>query len=75
MQTLNSMSSEAQSVSQVVAEPVESPCQRRCCLDDDDTCVGCGRTLNEIRAWSESDTAQRLAICQRAGQRLLQGNT
>ncbi|ARU90826.1 Fe-S protein [Pseudomonas sp. M30-35] len=54
---------------------MESPCQRRCCLDDDDTCVGCGRTLNEIRAWSESDTAQRLAICQRASQRLLQGNT
>ncbi|MGX5221397.1 DUF1289 domain-containing protein [Pseudomonas segetis] len=65
------MSSEPQAAAPV---RIESPCQRRCCLDDDDTCLGCGRTLDEIRAWNESDAQQRLAICQRASQRLLQAN-
>ena len=31
---------------------VASPCVSICCLDDDDVCIGCGRTLDEIRRWS-----------------------
>ena len=26
--------------------PVESPCRRKCCLDDADVCLGCGREHN-----------------------------
>ncbi|WP_340680762.1 DUF1289 domain-containing protein [Paraglaciecola sp.] len=33
---------------------VESPCIRNCCLDANDLCVGCFRTLEEILSWSES---------------------
>uniref|UniRef100_UPI0030D91EE8 DUF1289 domain-containing protein n=1 Tax=Pseudomonas sp. EL_65y_Pfl2_R95 TaxID=3088698 RepID=UPI0030D91EE8 len=54
---------------------VESPCQRRCCLDTADVCVGCGRTLDEILAWNEADSSQRLLICQGASQRMLQRNS
>jgi hypothetical protein len=47
-------------------EGVASPCVRNCCLDDRDVCMGCGRSLDEIRAWSESDDAARRAILDRA---------
>lgn len=32
--------------------PVESPCIKNCCLDDNDICVGCFRSLAEITRWS-----------------------
>ncbi|TXH94493.1 MAG: DUF1289 domain-containing protein [Pseudomonas sp.] len=50
--------------------PVESPCRRKCCLDDADVCLGCGRTLSEILEWGRADRARRLHICQAAGRRL-----
>ncbi|AGI26658.1 hypothetical protein H681_23955 [Pseudomonas sp. ATCC 13867] len=39
-----------------------SPCCRRCCLDEADVCVGCGRTLGEILEWNEADGERRRAI-------------
>ena len=30
----------------------ESPCVDICTLDDDDQCVGCGRTLDQISRWA-----------------------
>lgn len=48
---------------------VPSPCIRNCCLDEQDVCLGCGRSLDEIRLWSESDDAERLAILGRAAGR------
>lgn len=53
-------------------EVVPSPCISVCLLSDDRSrCEGCFRTLDEIRAWSGADSAQRRAIwvqlLQRAG--------
>lgn len=31
--------------------PVPSPCVRVCTLNDDDVCIGCKRTVDEIKAW------------------------
>lgn len=45
---------------------VNSPCIRVCCLDDDDVCLGCYRTLNEITGWaamSEPDKSECLSRC------------
>lgn len=47
-----------------------SPCVRNCCLDDNDVCIGCGRTLDEIRLWGIVDAQQRLEIRQRADERV-----
>ena len=45
------------------SEVVPSPCISVCRLTDDRSgCVGCFRTLEEIRAWSGADSAQRRAI-------------
>ena len=43
-----------------------SPCIRQCCLDDADECIGCGRTLEEIRGWHTADASGRQAILDRA---------
>jgi len=37
----------------------ESPCIRECCLDDDNICLGCFRSLNEITHWTQVDEKTR----------------
>jgi uncharacterized protein len=40
-----------------------SPCVRMCTLDPETSmCVGCGRTLPEIAAWTRMSEAERQAI-------------
>ena len=51
------------------APGVASPGVRNCCLDERDVCLGCGRSLDEIRVWSEADDAERLRILERAAAR------
>ncbi len=46
------------------SEP-QSPCRRHCCLDDQDTCVGCYRTLSEICGWSEYSDSEKRAVLKR----------
>lgn len=46
------------------------PCRRNCCLDQDDICLGCGRSLTEICGWHQADAAQKEQILQQAEQRL-----
>ena len=62
---MSSKSSEPDEVPEVA-----SPCRRQCCLDDQDVCLGCGRTLAEILAWGQADGARRRAICSAALMRL-----
>lgn len=55
------------------AAPPPSPCVSVCRLDDEGRwCLGCGRTLAEIGAWSSADATQQTAIVERARQRLAQ---
>ncbi|MDP2636069.1 MULTISPECIES: DUF1289 domain-containing protein [unclassified Pseudoalteromonas] len=53
-------------VKRLLDEP-GTPCVRRCCLDADDTCIGCFRTLEEILSWrglSEAQKKQVMAECE-----------
>lgn len=46
---------------------IHSPCVRQCCLDDNDICIGCYRTLQEICRWqalSDAEKQQVLVQCQ-----------
>ncbi|HEY4971670.1 MAG TPA: DUF1289 domain-containing protein [Steroidobacteraceae bacterium] len=47
----------------------QSPCIRNCCLDDDLTCLGCFRSLEEIKEWGVVDTLRRHIILQNANRR------
>lgn len=44
------------------SKSVESPCIRHCTLNEDDICVGCYRSLDEIVAWGTSTAAEKSAI-------------
>jgi predicted Fe-S protein YdhL (DUF1289 family) len=48
---------------------VPSPCVRRCTLNEDDICVGCGRTLTEITQWTRMDWNEQAACVARAAAR------
>jgi uncharacterized protein len=48
---------------------VPSPCVRNCCLDDDLTCLGCFRSLDEIKEWGIADNHRRHIVLQNAKQR------
>ena len=41
---------------------IKSPCIRHCCLDGDDVCVGCYRTITEIMDWQKSTQSEKLDI-------------
>jgi len=43
-------------------ETIDSPCVRNCCLNEDDICLGCGRSLQEIVRWSNSSNVDKQAI-------------
>lgn len=47
----------------------QSPCIRNCCLDDDLTCLGCFRSLDEIKEWGLADNHRRRIILRNAAQR------
>jgi predicted Fe-S protein YdhL (DUF1289 family) len=49
--------------------PAQSPCVRDCCLGDDLTCLGCFRTLEEIKEWGLADEQRRREILDNAEQR------
>ena len=50
---------------------VPSPCRSQCKLDEDKVCIGCGRTIDDIRAWRDMPDAERLACVARAEARRL----
>ena len=42
------------------------PCVRNCCLNEEDICLGCFRSLSEILSWhdlSEEEKITALAVC------------
>ena len=45
---------------EIIGSP-PSPCVRNCCLDDQDICLGCFRSITEICAWHDASDAEKLA--------------
>lgn len=39
-----------------------SPCVRNCCLDENDICIGCFRSMEEIMQWANLDEEQKKQI-------------
>jgi uncharacterized protein len=48
---------------------IQSPCVGNCCLDDDLTCLGCFRSLEEIKEWTVVHEHRRRVILRNAEQR------
>ncbi|MBL4783401.1 MAG: DUF1289 domain-containing protein [Porticoccaceae bacterium] len=41
---------------------IASPCVRNCCLNEEDICLGCFRSLDEILTWRAASNKQRQAV-------------
>lgn len=48
---------------------IESPCVRHCTLDDNDICLGCFRSIDEICAWGAASNEKRLEFLELAAAR------
>jgi uncharacterized protein len=48
---------------------IESPCVDNCCLDENEICLGCFRSLQEILQWDSLGNRDRLAVLRNASQR------
>lgn len=53
---------------------VESPCIRNCCLNDDDICMGCFRTLDEIKAWLSLTDREKFEVLRKCQERKTESN-
>ncbi len=53
---------------------IESPCISICALDDNDICMGCFRSVEEITRWSQADDSERKAILAVSGERARKNN-
>jgi predicted Fe-S protein YdhL (DUF1289 family) len=51
---------------------IPSPCVRNCCLNNNDICLGCHRSIKEIMQWSHSDDKQKMFILAAVQRRLIQ---
>ncbi|MBI3917697.1 MAG: DUF1289 domain-containing protein [Betaproteobacteria bacterium] len=41
---------------------VPTPCVRNCCLDGDDICLGCYRSVSEIMHWSGASDEEKMEV-------------
>ncbi|MDE1463635.1 DUF1289 domain-containing protein [Spartinivicinus poritis] len=46
-----------------------SPCVRNCCLDNNDVCIGCFRSLAEIMEWHTATEMRRKQILENSVRR------
>ena len=49
---------------------IKSPCVRNCCLDRQDVCIGCGRTVEEIVRWGDAADVEKAIILKVAKKRI-----
>jgi len=48
---------------------VKSPCVAVCALDENDVCIGCYRTGDEIINWGIMDNTQKAEVLEKVAQR------
>ena len=51
-------------------EEPRSPCISVCVLDEDDICMGCYRSADEITDWFMASRAEKLEVLRRARERM-----
>ncbi len=48
---------------------LHSPCVRNCHLNEEEICLGCFRSIDEITGWSQAGDDERLVIMDNASKR------
>ena len=60
------------SLTGITRKYMESPCIKICKLNEEDVCIGCGRTKEEITGWRSMNDEERTKKIQEVTQRILQ---
>jgi len=45
---------------------IDRPCLKKCTLDKNDVCIGCFRTLDDMRCWHSSSQGEKVEMLQLA---------
>ena len=53
---------------------IASPCVKNCCLNEDDVCIGCFRSIEEICGWSAAEEGGKLKVLEQANLRRTQSS-
>ncbi len=48
---------------------VEVPCIRKCCLNDEDICLGCFRTFEDMKVWRSLTREEKVTVLHLAKKR------
>lgn len=54
---------------------INKPCIRRCCLNEEDVCLGCFRTFDDMLQWNKANSTEKMKMLQKAGQRKKEHNS
>ena len=68
MDDKNKQTSQVDSVNEV-DKVIKSPCVSICCLDDDDICLGCFRSCDEICKWGAMSNDERKDVMKKVAER------
>ena len=68
MDDKNKQTSQIDSVNEV-DKVIKSPCVSICCLDDDDICLGCFRSCDEICKWGAMSNDERKDVMKKVAER------
>lgn len=53
---------------------INKPCIRRCCLNEEDVCLGCFRTFDDMLQWNKANSAEKTKMLEMAEQRKIEHN-
>lgn len=48
---------------------IEKPCIRKCCLDENDICLGCFRTFDDMIKWHKTTIEEKNTMLKEAKER------
>jgi len=48
---------------------IDKPCIKKCCLNEDDVCLGCFRTFDDMVQWHKSNIEEKTKMLKMAKER------
>ena len=52
-----------------IVSTVEKPCIRNCCLNEEDVCLGCFRTYDDMLVWRSLSYDEKVRLLEKAKER------
>lgn len=53
---------------------INKPCIKKCCLNEEEICLGCFRTFNDMRLWNKASIEEKKEMMEIAERRKIEHN-